>query len=181
MVLSKPLNAPYARLGTIDSPTDTVNALTFSVDACLLASAGDDRQHKGSCAFTAVAWRDSILFVGNMDSEIITFHPTKDHLPRPGPFGETENYSHLPILAMGARFLGDDDCLLAYLHNGFWKFKFNAWENRRSWGPEEKIAAMAKSPDSTAIVTTNMFNGLSWFKITPENVKQMGTSVDVRT
>ncbi|KAJ3850688.1 WD40-repeat-containing domain protein [Lentinula lateritia] len=246
MVLSEPLNAPYARLGAIDSPTDTVNALAFSVDGHLLASAGDDRQvhvynmdcgfstswgYKGSCAFTAVAWRDSVLFVGNMDGEIITFHPTKkwfyrrksevlyktntpieclefdkhgnrllvcsgadvllfkkssgkwhyqDYLPHPGPFGETENYSCPPILATGAHFLGDDDCLLAYLHDGFWKFKFNAWENRSSWGPEGKIVAMAKSPDSTAVVTTNMFNGLSWFKITPENVKQMGTSVDVQ-
>ncbi|KAJ3908725.1 WD40-repeat-containing domain protein [Lentinula edodes] len=246
MALSESTNSPYARLGAIDAPTDTVNALAFSVDGRLLASAGDDRrvcvydmerglstfwEHEGSCAFTAVAWRDKILFVGNMDGEIITFHPTKkwiyrrksevlyktntpieclefdkhgnrllvcsgadvllfkkssgkwhyqDHLPRPGPFGETENYSRPPILATGAHFLGDDDCLLAYLHDGFWKFKFNAWENRRSWGPEEKIAAMAKSPDSTAVVTTNMFNGLSWFKSTSENVKQMGTSVDVQ-
>ncbi|KAJ4498587.1 WD40-repeat-containing domain protein [Lentinula lateritia] len=246
MVLSEPLNAPYARLGAIDAPTDTVNALAFSVDGRLLASAGDDRrvrvydmdrgfstfwEHEGSCVFTAVAWRDSVLFVGNMDGEIITFHPTKkwiyrrksevlyktntpieclefdkhgnrllvcsgadvllfknssrkwhyqDHLPRPGPFGETENYSRPPILATGAYFLGDDDCLLAYLHDGFWKFKFDAWENCRSWGPEEKIAAMAKSPDSTAVVTTNISNGLSWFRSTPENVKKMGTSVDVQ-
>ncbi|KAJ3911729.1 hypothetical protein F5877DRAFT_72957 [Lentinula edodes] len=34
-------------------------------------------EHEGSCAFTAVAWRGSTLFVGNMDGEIITFHPTK--------------------------------------------------------------------------------------------------------
>lgn len=41
-------------------------------------------------------------------------------------------------------------------------------------------AAMAKSPDSTAVVTTNISNGLSWFRSTPENVKKMGTSVDVQ-
>ncbi|KAH7868170.1 uncharacterized protein C8R40DRAFT_1075027 [Lentinula edodes] len=39
---------------------------------------------------------------------------------------------------------------------------------------------MAKSPDSTALVTANIFNGLSWFRSTPENVKKMGTSVDVQ-
>lgn len=92
MVLSEPLNAPYTRLGAIDAPTDTVNALAFSVDGRLLASAGDDRrvrvydmdrgfstfwEHEGLCAFTAVAWSDSVLFMGNMDGKIITFHPTK--------------------------------------------------------------------------------------------------------
>ncbi|KAJ3886300.1 WD40-repeat-containing domain protein [Lentinula edodes] len=209
MVLSEPLNAPYARLGAIDASTDTVNALAFSVDGRFLASAGDDRrvrvydmdrgfstswEHEGSCAFTAVAWRDSVLFVGNMDGEIIAFHPTKVlesgiiriiclapvHSEKPRITAARQSWQR-HIFTTDS---GEENKTMLYslmtedLMNR--KFKFDAWENRRSWGPEEKIAAMAKSPDSTALVTANIFNGLSWFRSTPENVKKMGTSVDVQ-
>ncbi|KAJ3926513.1 MAG: WD40-repeat-containing domain protein [Lentinula lateritia] len=267
MVLSEPLNAPYTRLGAIDAPTDTVNALAFSVDGRLLASAGDDRrvrvydmdrgfstfwEHEGLCAFTAVAWSDSVLFMGNMDGKIITFHPTKKWIYRrksevlyktntPIECLEFDKHGNRLLVCSGADvllFKNSMDVLesgiiriicLAPVHSEklritaarqswqrvliFWemmivswhifttdfgeknktmlyslntedlmnrKFKFDAWENCRSWGPEEKIAAMVKSPDSTAVVTTNIFNGLSWFRSTPENVKKMGTSVDVQ-
>ncbi|KAJ3803860.1 hypothetical protein F5876DRAFT_71109 [Lentinula aff. lateritia] len=140
--------------------------------------------HKGSCAFTAVAWRDSVLSVGNMDGEIITFHPTKVlesgiiriicltpvHLEKLRITAARQSWQRVLVFwemmivswHIFTTGFGEKNKTMLYslmtqdLMNR--KFKIDAWENRRSWGPEEKI----------------------WFRSTPENVKKMGTSVDVQ-
>ncbi|KAH7878774.1 WD40-repeat-containing domain protein [Lentinula edodes] len=78
-------------MGVIDLPTGTVNALAFSMDGRYLASASDDKtvrvhdierglskiwEHKGTYPYTAVAWRDDILFVGDEGGGIICSYPT---------------------------------------------------------------------------------------------------------
>lgn len=85
------MKTSYTQLGTIEAPTDYVNALAFSADGRYLASASNDNmvrvysvkrgfattwEEKGDCPFSAVTWRDNALFVGSMDGDVICFYPT---------------------------------------------------------------------------------------------------------
>ncbi|KAJ3965244.1 WD40-repeat-containing domain protein [Lentinula raphanica] len=249
------MKTSYTQLGTIDAPTDCVNALAFSMNGRYLASATNDNtirvydvqrsfatiwEEKSHNPFTAVAWRDSTLFVGSMDGTIFCCYPTRkwlfqrnneviyktddaiqalefnsrgdcllvcagadvflfekssgrwnyrDYLPRPDPFGEPYDGDVYPIIVTGAHFLeNDEQCVIGYLYNGFWKFNFETWENTTYWGPDDsvdsgdprryygRIAASAKSPDSRSIVVTDACLGLQWFKVTPERLKSMSVT-----
>ncbi|KAJ3778216.1 WD40-repeat-containing domain protein [Lentinula raphanica] len=113
----------------------------------------------------------------------------RDYLPRPSPFGEPNHGDFFPIVATGAHFLDQEDqCLIGYLYNGFWKFNMETWESTNCWGPDDslelkdprryygRIVASAKSPDSKSIVITDACLGLQWFKITSERLKYMSTT-----
>ncbi|KAJ3858587.1 WD40-repeat-containing domain protein [Lentinula novae-zelandiae] len=258
-LLEKELSHPHASGSdccTIDAPTDFVHALAFSKDGRYLASASNDRvvcvydvkhefttiwELQGSHPFTALAWRDGGLFMGNMDGDVTLSHPTtksklndfelvykanepihvmefnlrgdhllvcsgadvmllkksksgiwqyQDRLPRPIPLGETEDKLP-PIVATGAYFLESrNECLIAYLHDGFRIFKIDTWENIRICGSDEKLyekmyivrrAASAISPDSTFIIATNLHKGLDWYKIMPDKLKKMSTSCEIQS
>ncbi|KAJ3965025.1 WD40-repeat-containing domain protein [Lentinula raphanica] len=111
----------------------------------------------------------------------------QDHLPRPVPFGEIDGFDIPDTVATGAHFLDDhNECLIAYLHDGFRKFRIDTWDcTKVQWGlPDdrsmEKIGFSAKSPDSKSVVATNLRRGLDWFKITPEKLKKMSTSEEIQ-
>ncbi|KAJ3830983.1 hypothetical protein F5878DRAFT_648051, partial [Lentinula raphanica] len=93
---AQPMKTSYTQLGTIDAPTDCVNALAFSMNGRYLASATNDNtirvydvqrsfatiwEEKSHNPFTAVAWRDSTLFVGSMDGTIFCCYPTRVKAP----------------------------------------------------------------------------------------------------
>lgn len=84
------LGSSYSLLGTLEASTDAINALAFSTDGRYLASASEDmtihvynihRQlsvawtHKGRSPFTAVLWKDTSLFAGTRDGEVVIFNP----------------------------------------------------------------------------------------------------------
>lgn len=69
----------------------SLHALAFSKDGRYLASASNNRvvrvydvkhefatiwELQGNHPFTALAWRDGGLFMGNMDGDLILSHPT---------------------------------------------------------------------------------------------------------
>ncbi|KAJ3855831.1 hypothetical protein EV368DRAFT_79297 [Lentinula lateritia] len=252
------MNTTYTHISTIDALTDFVHALAFSKDGRYLASASNDRvvrvhdvkhefatiwELQGNHPFTALAWRDGGLFMGNMDGDLTLSHPTTksklkwirrrhsefelvyksnepihvmefnrrgdhllvcsgadvmllkksksriwqyhDRLPHPIPLGESEDKSP-PIVATGAYFLESrNECLIAYLHDGFRIFKIDTWENIRICGSDErlyeKIAASAISPDLTFIIATNLHKGLDWYKIMPDKLKKMSTSCEIQS
>ncbi|KAJ3816582.1 WD40-repeat-containing domain protein [Lentinula raphanica] len=139
--------------------------------------------------------RDSLLVCSGAD--VFLFENTsarrwnyRDYLPRPGPFGEPSNeFDIYPVIATGAHFLdNDEECLIGYLYNGFWRFSLETWESTNCWGPDDsfdfndprrhygRIASSAKSPDSKSIVATDACLGLQWFKITPERLKNMSVT-----
>ncbi|KAJ3964168.1 WD40-repeat-containing domain protein [Lentinula raphanica] len=89
------LDPSYSLLGSIEAPTNSVNALAFSKDGRYLASCGDDLSvrvydvrrnlsmiwnHRGKSPFTTVIWRKDSLFVGNSDAFL------SDRLTRTSPF-----------------------------------------------------------------------------------------------
>ncbi|KAJ3827545.1 WD40-repeat-containing domain protein [Lentinula raphanica] len=110
----------------------------------------------------------------------------QDHFPRPVPFGEYYNFDTPETVATGAHFLDDhNECIVAYLHDGFRKFRIDTWEyTKNQWGLSnrsfEKIGYSARSPDSKSVVATNLHRGLDWFKITPEKLKKMSTSGEIQ-
>ncbi|KAF9030286.1 hypothetical protein BDP27DRAFT_1436293 [Rhodocollybia butyracea] len=76
--------------GTIDAPTKSVNALTFSTNGRYLASGSDDMTlcvydvkhqfsivwtYKGRSPFTAATWLGDSLIAGTGDGEVSLFHP----------------------------------------------------------------------------------------------------------
>ncbi|KAJ3721292.1 WD40-repeat-containing domain protein [Lentinula raphanica] len=178
-------------------------------------------EEKGPSPFTAVVWRDSTLFFGSMDGTISCCYPTKNWIFQRNtkiiyktddpvhalefnsrgdyllvcadPFGEPNFGDVHPIIVTGAHFLeNDEQCIIGYLYNGFWKFSFDTWENTNVWGPDYtfdsndprrcygRIAASAKSPDSRSIVATDACLGLQWFKVTPERLKSMSVTYHVQ-
>ncbi|KAJ3967001.1 WD40-repeat-containing domain protein [Lentinula raphanica] len=85
------LGPSYSLLGSIEAPTDSVNALAFSKDGRYLASCSSDMSvrvydirrklstiwtHCGKSPFTTVIWRQEYLFAGNGDGEVLMFQPT---------------------------------------------------------------------------------------------------------
>ncbi|KAJ3764230.1 hypothetical protein EV360DRAFT_77649 [Lentinula raphanica] len=113
----------------------------------------------------------------------------RDYLPRPDPFGEPNYGDIYPIIATGAHFLNnDEECLIGYLYNGFWRFNLETWESTVCWGPDDsfdfndprrhygRIVASAKSPDSKSIVATDACLGFQWFKVTPDRLKNMSVT-----
>ncbi|KAJ3845943.1 WD40-repeat-containing domain protein [Lentinula lateritia] len=85
------MDTTYTHISTIDALSDFVHALAFSKDGWYLASASNDRvvrvydvkhefttiwELQGRHPFTALAWRDGGLFVGNMDGDVTLSHPT---------------------------------------------------------------------------------------------------------
>lgn len=85
------MNPSYIQMGVINSPTDTVNALSFTIDGRYLASASDDKtvrvhdierglsnvwEHKGAYPYTAVAWKNNILFIGDEGGVVMCSYPT---------------------------------------------------------------------------------------------------------
>ncbi|KAJ3816445.1 WD40-repeat-containing domain protein [Lentinula raphanica] len=65
----------------------------------------------------------------------------RDYLPRPGPFGEpSSEFDSYPVIATGAHFLeNDEQCLIGYLYNGFWRFNLETWESTNCWGPDDSF------------------------------------------
>lgn len=78
-------------MGVINSPTDTINALSFTIDGRYLASTSDDKtvrvhdiergsskvwEHKGAYPYTAVAWKNNILFIGDEAGVVMCSYPT---------------------------------------------------------------------------------------------------------
>ncbi|KAJ4489014.1 hypothetical protein C8J55DRAFT_558068 [Lentinula edodes] len=113
----------------------------------------------------------------------------RDCLPRPKPFGEPNEGDTYPIVATGVHFLeNEQQCLVGYLYNGFWKFNIETWESTLYFGPDDsyeledprryfgRITDSAKSPDSKSVVTTDTCVGLAWFKVMPERLKKMSTT-----
>ncbi|KAJ3804465.1 hypothetical protein F5876DRAFT_83114 [Lentinula aff. lateritia] len=85
------MNPSYIQMGVINSPTDTVNALSFTIDGRYLASASDDKtvrvhdiehglsevwEQKGAYPYTAVAWKNNILFIGDEGGVVMCSYPT---------------------------------------------------------------------------------------------------------
>ncbi|KAJ3969875.1 WD40-repeat-containing domain protein [Lentinula raphanica] len=86
------MKSSYTQLGTIDAPTDYVQALAFSTNGRYLASATNDNtlrvydvqrnfttvwEEQSHHPFTALAWRDNSLFVGDMGGTVICCYPIK--------------------------------------------------------------------------------------------------------
>ncbi|KAJ3839256.1 hypothetical protein F5878DRAFT_660440 [Lentinula raphanica] len=134
--------------------------------------------------------KDRLLLCSGADVLLFTKNSERwefqDHLPRPIPFGEIDNFDIPDTVATGAHFLDDhNECLIAYLHDGFRKFKIDTWDCAKvEWGLGdgfiEKIGFSAKSPDSKSVVATNLHRGLDWYKITPEKLKKMSTSEEIQ-
>ncbi|KAJ3926236.1 MAG: hypothetical protein NXY57DRAFT_966758 [Lentinula lateritia] len=85
------MNPSYTQMGVINSPTDTINALSFTIDGRYLASTSDDKtvrvhdiergsskvwEHKGAYPYTAVAWKNNILFIGDEAGVVMCSYPT---------------------------------------------------------------------------------------------------------
>lgn len=84
------LGSSYSLFGTINAPTKSVNALTFSTNGRYLASGSDDMTlcvynvkhqfsivwtYKGRSPFTAATWLGDSLIAGTGDGEVSLFHP----------------------------------------------------------------------------------------------------------
>ncbi|KIK50179.1 hypothetical protein GYMLUDRAFT_65386 [Collybiopsis luxurians FD-317 M1] len=84
------MNTSYTLWTTVDSPYESVNALTFSSDGKYLASVGDDQlvrvfditrkctlvwQHRELSKLTAVQWRTQDLFIGSLEGELVAYSP----------------------------------------------------------------------------------------------------------
>ncbi|KAJ3898502.1 hypothetical protein F5879DRAFT_927009 [Lentinula edodes] len=161
-------------------------------------------EEKGDCPFTAVTWRDDALFVGTMDGDVICFYPTTrwirrrkseiihktDAVVQTMVFNQRGDHllvcSGADVLLFGKRvhFLeNEQQCLIGYLYNGFWKFNIETWESTLYFGPDDsyeledpRSTDSAKSPDSKLVVMTDTCVGLAWFKVMPERLKKMSTT-----
>ncbi|KAJ4492367.1 hypothetical protein C8R41DRAFT_919922 [Lentinula lateritia] len=141
---------------------------------------------------------DQLLVCSGAD--VLLFNKTSgkwkyhDCLPRPIPFGEPSEGDTYPIVATGLDFLeNENECLIGYLYNGFWKFNLETWESTLYFGPDEsyeleeprryfgRITASAQSPDSKSVVATDTCIGLTWFKVMPERLKKMSQAVIMGT
>ncbi|KAJ3720338.1 hypothetical protein C8R42DRAFT_642798 [Lentinula raphanica] len=161
------LDPSYSLLGSIEAPTDSINALAFSKDGN-----GDGevlmfqpiaywfrRQHEQLIAelynpiyfLELDAIGNQLLVCSGSRTTLLVERKSgqwklRAHFDSPSSFAETpdfgepDHFEEPQVLATSAHFLDENGwVVVAYLHHGLWKYQIESGTSVLVWGPDEKI------------------------------------------